>query len=71
MLFFLDVRKTISVFESVNPIWLIPIVLVNSFDWIIRGIRWKIILSNFHSKITLLDSVGLVLIGNWLDRGTA
>ncbi len=48
----------------IEPIYLIPIIILYSFGWLFRGVRWREILSVPEQKMSVLMSIKLYLIGN-------
>lgn len=67
LLYFADIREIIYILSKINPIWIIFIVMIYSIGWLLRGYRWKIILSSMGHIIELKNSISLVILGNFAN----
>lgn len=58
----MDFKKALEVILSANPLWLIPIVVINLFSFYLRALRWWYILAP-TKKIPIIDILSALCIG--------
>ncbi len=68
MFWFIGIQQVFSNLQSVNILILIVAALIQSFSILIRGIRWKYILSTSKVDIGTLSSYSLIYVG-WFANG--
>jgi uncharacterized protein (TIRG00374 family) len=68
MLWYVGVQQIVANLQSVNVPILALAALMHSFSILLRGIRWKYILSSCGSRISTLNSYGLIYLG-WFANG--
>lgn len=64
LLWYAGIEKIWEILSHMNPLWLIPVILIYLMDWILRGFRWKVILRASNIEISIRDSTMLTLVGN-------
>ena len=64
LLWYAGTEKILETLIHLNPFLLVPIILLYSIDWTLRGIRWKLILGASNFGISIGESTMLTLIGN-------
>jgi len=64
LMLYTGIDKIWTTLSQLNPVWFLPMIIVYAVDWLIRGLRWKIILKTCDIDITLQESTAHTLIGN-------
>lgn len=65
IIYFIGFDKFFTAIKSINPLWLIPLFLVYTIDWFIRGYRWSLILKQNDYKVPVKSATSLSLLGNF------
>lgn len=68
MLWYVGIQQIVANLQSVNIPILALAALMHSFSILLRGIRWKYILSTCGANISTLNSYGLIYLG-WFANG--
>jgi len=64
LFYFADLGEMLAIIGDLSPIWIVAATLLYTVNWLIRGVRWKIILAEMDYGLTLLESTALTLLGN-------
>ena len=52
---------------KINPLWILPLFIIYSFDWLLRGFRWKLILKQNNYEVPVSSAISLSLLGNFAN----
>lgn len=61
----INVSEIVGVFKSINYFFMIPVLILVPVLYVIRSMRWKILLDSVEIKISLKHALDLILIGSF------